>query len=286
MAAMLASLPAIAQAAGNPGAAMRPAPMGGGFRGGTPSYGLHAPQGAPGGWSQGGWHGGNAGQPMPGGGTWAGGGHGGNGGWHGGGNGGWHGGNGGWHGGNGSGHGGNGGWHGGNGGWNGGHGGWGGGHGGWGGGYHRPFRGWRMPSFFLSPTFFIPNYSYYGLGDPGYGNNWVRYYDDAVLVDRDGNVEDTVSDLDWDRYDRGSVPDYPGPDRGGYDYGDDDQVTWSGPDGSRVYHVAPGSVTTVIVQTQPVVTTTTRTYVEEKTVYVKARHRPVRKWRPRSCSCR
>ena len=267
MAAMLALLPGAAQAAGNPGAGMRAAPMAGGFRGGVPSYGLRAPQGAPGGWSQGGWHGGNGPQPMPGGGTWAGGGqgnHGGNGGWHGG-NGGWQGGNGGWHGGG----------HGGNGGWN-------GGHGGWGGGHQRPFRGWRMPSFFLSPTFFIPNYSYYGLGDPGYGNNWVRYYDDAVLVDRDGNVEDTVSDLDWGRYDRGPVPEYAGPDRGGYDYGNDDQVTWGG---GQVYQVAPGSTTTIIIQTQPVVTTTTRTYVEEKTVYVKAR-RPVRKWRPRPCGCR
>jgi hypothetical protein len=270
MAAMLAFLPAAAQAAGDSGAGMRAAPM----RGGVPSYGLRAPQGAPGGWSQGGWHGGSGPRPMPGGGGWAGGGHGGQGG------------NGGWHGGHGGGQGGNGGWHGGNGGWHGGgNGGWHGGNGGWGGGYQRPFRGWRMPSFFLSPTYFIPNYSYYGLGDPGYGNNWVRYYDDAVLVDRDGDVEDSVSDIDWGRYDRGPVPEYGGPDRG-YDYGDDDQVTWGGGrGGAQVYQVAPGSVTTIIVQTQPVVTTTTRTYVEEKTVYVKARPRPVRKWRPRPCGC-
>lgn len=179
-----------------------------------------------------------------------------------------------------------GGWHGG--GWNGGHGHW-GGHGGWTGGYHRPFRGWRMPRFWLAPGFYVPNYAYYGLPAPGYGRNWIRYYDDAVLVGGDGVVVDTVPGVDWDGYDRGPDAYYDGP-AGGYGYEDfgpdyDDRVTWGGRyvSGPTVYQVPPGGTTTIIIQTQPV-TTTTRTVVEERTVYVK---RPVRKWRPRArlCAC-
>jgi hypothetical protein len=94
--------------------------------------------------------------------------------------------------------------------------------GGWA-GYRRPYRGWAVPSYWISPRFYINDWAGYGLTQPYNGYNWVRYYDDAVLIDGRGSVYDTVSGLDWD---------------GGYQdgYGDpyaDDSV-YSGP-GDRGY---------------------------------------------------
>lgn len=70
-------------------------------------------------------------------------------------------------------------------------------------GYKRPHRGFRLPRTYIHPSFFIGNYSYYGLSRPSYGYGWSRYYDDAVLTDRRGVVHDSVHNLDWDRYNQG-----------------------------------------------------------------------------------
>jgi len=96
----------------------------------------------------------------------------------------------------------------------------------WGGAYRRPARGAYLPSFWLSPTYTVTNWGGYGLARPGWGQSWVRYYDDAVLVDRRGRISDSVRGLDWDRYDHGRVPEYAGdaPDDRppGAGYGHDD----------------------------------------------------------------
>ncbi len=68
-------------------------------------------------------------------------------------------------------------------------------------GYRRPYRGYQLSSYWLQPSFFISDWSSYGLQQPPYGYHWARYYDDAVLVDRRGAVADTVGGLDWDRFD-------------------------------------------------------------------------------------
>lgn len=69
--------------------------------------------------------------------------------------------------------------------------------------YHRPTRGYRLPQYWTSPSFFIGNFGIYGLTTPPYGYNWARYYDDAVLIDGRGKVWDSVHGIDWDRYDGG-----------------------------------------------------------------------------------
>lgn len=74
--------------------------------------------------------------------------------------------------------------------------------GGWG-AYRRPTRGWVLPSYWFAPAFAINDFAYYGLGAPPVGYSWSRYYDDAVLVDGRGQVFDSVSGIDWDRYDGG-----------------------------------------------------------------------------------
>jgi Ni/Co efflux regulator RcnB len=69
--------------------------------------------------------------------------------------------------------------------------------GGWA-GYRRPYRGWAVPGYWNSPRFYVNDWAGYGLTQPYNGYNWVRYYDDAVLIDGRGSVYDTVSGLDWD----------------------------------------------------------------------------------------
>ncbi|WP_374942536.1 RcnB family protein [Sphingomonas sp.] len=82
--------------------------------------------------------------------------------------------------------------------------------------YRRPVRGWAVPVYWNTPRFYISDWSAYGLAQPQYGYNWVRYYDDAVLIDSRGSVYDTAGDVDWDRYDRDS-------DAGAGRYADDDR---------------------------------------------------------------
>ena len=70
--------------------------------------------------------------------------------------------------------------------------------------YRRPVRGWALPVYWNTPRFYVSEWSAYGFRQPQNGYNWVRYYDDAVLVDSRGSVYDSVSDVDWDRYEGGA----------------------------------------------------------------------------------
>jgi len=67
--------------------------------------------------------------------------------------------------------------------------------------YRRPVRGYVLPTYWYAPRFFINDWQSYGFRAPAQGYSWVRYYDDAVLVDGRGSVYDTVGGVDWDRYD-------------------------------------------------------------------------------------
>lgn len=58
--------------------------------------------------------------------------------------------------------------------------------------YRAPQRGWRLPSYWVAPRFYISDWSSYGFSTPPQGYYWTRYYDDAVLIDGRGEVYDTV----------------------------------------------------------------------------------------------
>lgn len=153
--------------------------------------------------------------------------------------------------------------------------------GGWG-GYRRPVRGWTLPSYWIGGGFWINDWSSWGLSAPAAGYDWVRYYDDAVLIDRRGRVWDSVSGLDWDRDGHGYDDDrhdddgyYAEDDRG---YGADYDAPGYEDDGyaqrplvcvancyTQGYYGAP-TTTTVVIQSAPVVTTTT-TVTEEYVTY-------------------
>ena len=69
--------------------------------------------------------------------------------------------------------------------------------------YRQPYRGYRLPGYWVAPRFYVTDWSRYGLYAPTGGYSWVRYYDDAVLVDGGGNVTDWRGGLDWNGDDRG-----------------------------------------------------------------------------------
>lgn len=66
--------------------------------------------------------------------------------------------------------------------------------------YRRPYRGFTLANWWVQPTFYIPNYTIYGLGAPSSGYYWSRYYDDAVLINNQGYVADYRSGINWDGY--------------------------------------------------------------------------------------
>lgn len=176
--------------------------------------------------------------------------------------------------------------------------------------YRRPSRGYVLPRYWIAPTFYIGDYSRYGLSTPPQGYAWTRYYDDAVLADSYGRVWDSRSGLDWDgggsAYAEGgaggsassygyneSVSDgygasYAEPGRG-YD---DTAPTYAPPPAPREsygttystggqsagggyyrggYYYPPATTTTVTIQSAPVETVTTTDYVEEATTTTSAR---------------
>ena len=90
--------------------------------------------------------------------------------------------------------------------------------GGWN-GYTRIKRGKRLPGYWVSPNYIINDWQLYGLGAPPAGYYWSRYYNDAMLIDRNGVVYDSVGSVDWDRY------------QGGYAYDED----YAGGDGYAGY---------------------------------------------------
>jgi hypothetical protein len=65
--------------------------------------------------------------------------------------------------------------------------------------HQRMNRGFVIHPFWFGSQFHINNWQMYGFGNPGDGR-WVRYYDDAYLIGRDGRVRDYRYGMDWDRY--------------------------------------------------------------------------------------
>ncbi|MGJ3646979.1 RcnB family protein [Sphingomonas sp. GlSt437] len=176
--------------------------------------------------------------------------------------------------------------------------------------YRRPARGFVLPSYWLGGDFVITDFVDFGLDTPPYGYHWARYYDDAVLIDDNGQVWDSVHGLDWDRLDRIAPPPQPVVYQGagrddryddygrGADYGRPPVViqpqaqgyTQTFVAGSGGSYTVPGGVTTITIESAPVVTTTTTTteYVESYGGRRVVRHayRPRHAARRCCCCCR
>jgi hypothetical protein len=73
--------------------------------------------------------------------------------------------------------------------------------------YRRIDRGGVVPERWRSPEFEVRNWRMYGFPAPAEGGRWIRYYDDALMVDGDGRVRDSRPGWDWDRYGDGRAED-------------------------------------------------------------------------------
>ena len=65
--------------------------------------------------------------------------------------------------------------------------------------HRRIDRGGFVPQFWWGPQFIVPSWQMYGFPQPFAGGRWIRYYDDALLIDRDGRVHDSRYGWDWSR---------------------------------------------------------------------------------------
>ena len=61
-------------------------------------------------------------------------------------------------------------------------------------------RGWMVNPFWFGPQFNIANWSAYGFTDPGADRRWIRYYDDAYMIDRTGQIVEVRNGFDWDQF--------------------------------------------------------------------------------------
>ncbi|AQR73797.1 RcnB family protein [Sphingomonas sp. LM7] len=63
--------------------------------------------------------------------------------------------------------------------------------------YRRLHRGATLPGYWRGADFRVQDYLSFGLAAPPHGYSWVRYYDDAVLVDQEGSVWDSRDGIAW-----------------------------------------------------------------------------------------
>jgi Ni/Co efflux regulator RcnB len=68
--------------------------------------------------------------------------------------------------------------------------------------FRRFNRGQVLPHYWAAPQFHVRHWQTYGFPQPMPGYRWVRYYDDAHMVDGRGRIRDSRYGYDWDRYDR------------------------------------------------------------------------------------
>ena len=103
---------------------------------------------------------------------------------------------------------------------------------------HRRLRhGAVIHPFWFGPQFHIANWQMYGFAHPRPDHRWIRYYDDAYMIDRSGRVSDVRYGMDWDRYgerwaDDDGIPAYYG--RGDY-HPDDEDYAWVEEQDRRAY---------------------------------------------------
>jgi Ni/Co efflux regulator RcnB len=178
--------------------------------------------------------------------------------------------------------------------------------------YHRPVRGWKVPKHYRDGHYAVADWRGWGFGQPGPGMSWIRYYDDALLIDADGRVVDSRMGVNWDggyrggayaggAYPAGPAYGYPGayppppgyvggvmPGTTSYRAGPNTMVTTTvTPVMPPVAYAAGYGGGAVVTVTPGMAVTTTTTTTDYETVYrnvaVRKRvwRRPIRRYHPR-----
>ncbi len=108
--------------------------------------------------------------------------------------------------------------------------------------------GQRLTGPWRDPSLTVSDWQAWGLGAPGQGMHWIRYYDDAVLVDADDRVVTTRGGIPWDA-----------PRHGWHDHdpGEMGGMGWHHPPimpGTTSYRAGPDTVvTTQVIAPPPIV---------------------------------
>lgn len=156
--------------------------------------------------------------------------------------------------------------------------------------YRRPTPGWKVPKHYRNRAYVVADWRGWGFAPPGPGMAWVRYYDDAVLVDDDGRVVDSIYGVNWDAgyprrgyaggpgYGYAPQPGYPMPGTHSYQAGPNTRVTTTvTPLGAPAVYPMAGAIVTVTPGMQVTTTTTTTDYVTRyRKVAVRKKWRPIR----------
>jgi Ni/Co efflux regulator RcnB len=105
--------------------------------------------------------------------------------------------------------------------------------------YRRFVRGGTVPPLWRDDRFYVREWFAFRLTEPPYGHRWIRYYNDALLINvTTGVVTDVMPDVDWTRAympPRSWGPGYgygPGYGWSGYHYG------WIMPASSADWHAS------------------------------------------------
>jgi Ni/Co efflux regulator RcnB len=65
---------------------------------------------------------------------------------------------------------------------------------------HHMQRGGRVPPGFMGPRFEVRDWRRFGFPAPFPGGRWIRFENDALLIDGEGRIFDSRPDWDWDGY--------------------------------------------------------------------------------------
>jgi hypothetical protein len=66
--------------------------------------------------------------------------------------------------------------------------------------YRRLELGATVHNYWWGPAFMILDWAGYGLAQPPAGARWIRYYDDALLIDSYGRILDARYGMDWSSF--------------------------------------------------------------------------------------
>ena len=140
--------------------------------------------------------------------------------------------------------------------------------------YRHFSRGGTVPPLWRDDRFYVREWFAFGLTEPPYGQRWVRYYNDALLIGvSDGEVYDVIPDVDW--YSAYGAPYSYGPPYGygRYAYG---YPGWGWGGSWHYAYVTPASMVVMTPVTRT--TTVTEDYVPHPRHWRASGHR-------RGCSC-